>query len=72
MTDGYFLKRPTRRTYWLIKFNNDWRHSFDAVRKITCEVTGEIANGVKVWTDVETGEQYYCSRLLGTYYFYKI
>ena len=41
-------------------------------RKITCEVTGEMNDGAKVWTDVETGEQYFLARLLGKYMFYHI
>ncbi len=40
--------------------------------KITCEVTGEMSDGVKVWTDVETGEQYYLTRMLGKYMFIHI
>lgn len=40
--------------------------------KITCEVTGEMSNGAKVWTDVETGEQYFLTRMLGEYMFYHI
>lgn len=72
MSEGYFLSRPTRRTYMLIEFNHDRYNTFREVRKITCEVTGEMAQGPKVWTDVETGKQYFCSRMLGHYYFYHI
>ena len=42
------------------------------VRKITCEVTGEMNDGAKVWTDIETGEQYFLTRMLGHYMFYHI
>lgn len=46
---------------------------YDAIpeRKITCEVRGEMATGEKVWVDVETGEQYFLTRMLGNYMFYK-
>ena len=36
---------------------------------ITCEVTGEMDTGTKVWTDIETKEQFFLFRLLGKYYF---
>ena len=39
--------------------------------KITCEVSGEMDTGEKVWTELETGEQYFCTRMLGTYYFFQ-
>ena len=68
----YEVKKPTKRTYWMITINNDYCHSWTLVRKITCEVTGQMASGALVWTDVETGEQYFCSRMLGHYYFYHI
>lgn len=57
-----------KRTYWLAEPNHDKYNTFRAVRKITCEVVGEFTNGTKIWQD-ETGEQYYCFRLLGVYYF---
>jgi hypothetical protein len=39
--------------------------------KITCEVVGEMNDGVKVWRDIESGKQYGLLRMLGKYYFYK-
>ena len=39
--------------------------------KITCEVIGEMSDGVKIWQDTTTKEQYFCCRMLGKYYFYK-
>ena len=36
---------------------------------ITCEVTGEMDTGTKVWTELKTGEQFFLFRLLGKYYF---
>lgn len=39
--------------------------------KITCKVIGKMDSGETVWEDVDTGEQYFCFRLLGTHYFYK-
>ena len=34
-----------------------------ATEMITCEVTGEMDTGEKVWTDIETGEQYFLTRM---------
>ena len=32
-------------------------------RQITCEVTGEMVDGTKVWTNIENeNEQFYCRR----------
>ena len=39
---------------------------------ITCEVTGEMSDGSKVWTDIKTGKQYFCFRILGKYGFVKM
>ena len=39
---------------------------------ITCELTGEMDNGAKVWTDIEDGEQYFLTRIKGRYMFYHI
>ena len=39
--------------------------------KITCELYGEMAEGCKVWQDINSGKQYGLLRLLGKYYFYK-
>lgn len=46
---------------------------FEAIphEKITCEVSGEMASGEKVWTDVATGEDYFLTRMCGKYAFYK-
>lgn len=56
------------RTYWLAEPLNTHDGQFIARRKITCRVVGEWASGSKIWMD-EAGEQYYCFRLLGIYYF---
>lgn len=63
----------TRRTYWLLEKTNDpaFINGYKADHKITCEVTGEMVDGTKVWTDPTTGEQYWCARLSGVYYFYQ-
>ena len=61
-----------KRTAIRITINNDWCNSWTCHEKITCEVTGEMADGAKVWTDIETGEQYFLTRMLGKYYFYHI
>lgn len=65
------MNNPTKRTYWLAeKVPGSPYHEFTATRKITCEVTGQMADGALIWTDVETGKQYFCFRLLGVYYFH--
>ena len=51
---------------------HDEHNQWTPTEKITCEVTGEMSNGAKVWTDVETGEQYFLTRMLGEYMFYHI
>ena len=40
-------------------------------KPITCECTGEMDTGTKVWTDIETGEQYFLTRINGKYSFFK-
>lgn len=60
-----------KRTAFLIeevKHGEGWKLSEN---KITCKVTGEMSDGVKVWTDEESGKQYGLLRMLGKYYFYK-
>ena len=49
--------------------NGYW--TWKADKKITCECTGEMDTGAKVWTDTESGEQYFLTRLNGRYSFYK-
>lgn len=51
------------------KYGKQWT---GAGYKITCECVGEMENGAKVWEDVETGEQYFLTRMLGVYMFYHI
>ena len=58
-----------KRTATRITINNDDHHSWTCHEQITCEVTGEMNSGAKVWTDIESGEQYFLSRLFGKYYF---
>ena len=61
-----------KRTLQLIKpLDEARRRNWRTVKWITCEVTGEMATGEKVWTDTQTGEQYFCMRVLNKYYFYK-
>ena len=57
------MKRTAPKVKWLE--GNQWT----AGEKITCEVTGEMDTGTKVWTDIESGEQYFLSRMFGQYYF---
>lgn len=48
-----------------------WDQTYTMIGRITCQVTGEMSDGAKVWTDEETGEQYFLGRIGGFYYFYK-
>lgn len=54
-----------------VKIEQDNKGNWLPVEYITCEVTGVMNSGEKVWTDIKTGEQYYCLRMLGRYMFYK-
>ena len=44
-------------------------------QKITCELTGEMDDGTKVWTKLDNNgnlllnEQYFAGRMLGKYFF---
>jgi hypothetical protein len=63
-------RKMTKRTYWLMEqFKINGKLYNVASRKITCEVTGEMSDGTKVWTDTETGHQYCCGRVSGHWYF---
>lgn len=62
-------KEKMRRTAVLIIRQDDGQWIPD--RKITCEVTGEMVDGTKIWTDIESGEQYWLTRMLGKYMFFK-
>ena len=64
--------KRARRTAMKIVPLHDEHNKWIPTEKITCEVTGEMSNGAKVWTDVETGEQYFLTRMLGEYMFYHI
>lgn len=60
-----------KRTATLIKQAEDGRQ-WVPVKQITCEVAGEMSDGSKVWSDVDTGEQYFLTRFLGKYMFFHI
>ncbi len=60
-----------KRTAPIVKWLNTNDGQWTAGEKITCEVTGEMDDGTKVWSDIETGEQWFLMRMLGRYYFYK-
>ena len=62
--------RVAKRTAYLNVRHEDGRQWIPS-KKITCECTGEMSTGEKVWTDVETGEQYFLLRMLGKYMFFK-
>ena len=64
--------KRAKRTAMKIVPLHDEHNQWTPTEKITCEVTGEMSNGAKVWTDVETGEQYFLTRMLGEYMFYHI
>lgn len=55
-----------------VTVNNDKYGTWSIHEKITCEVTGEMADRSKVWTDQKTGKQYFLLRMLGHYYFHHI
>lgn len=64
--------RTMKRTAIKIVPMHDKHNQWIPAEKITCELTGEMADGSKVWTEVETGEQYFLTRMLGKYMFYHI
>lgn len=51
--------------------HNDGLTYWALIKDITCEVSGEMSDGTKVWTDLESGEQYYLMRIKNKYLFYK-
>lgn len=59
-----------KKTLWLVERQIDGQYK--PIRKITCEVTGEMSDKSKVWTDVETDKQYFCCRICGHYMFVKM
>lgn len=67
-------KRQTMRKMTATKIVKDefteygWTWKEDG--EITCEVTGEMDTGTKVWTDIKTGKQYFLTRLNGVYTFF--
>ena len=62
-----------KRTAWALEKSDrpDALNGLWAERKITCEVTGEMDTGTKVWTELATGEQWFLMRMMGVYFFYK-
>ena len=69
---GYSWEDVAIKSFLGIVPLHDEHNQWTPTEKITCEVTGEMSNGAKVWTDVETGEQYFLTRMLGKYMFYHI
>lgn len=59
-----------RMTATHVEINSN--HTVDDLGRITCECTGEMEDGTKVWTDVETAEQYFLVRVAGKFYFYHV
>ena len=52
--------------------STNYGFTWTATEKITCEVTGEMDTGTKVWTDIKTGEQYFMFRMQRISYFVHI
>ena len=49
-----------------------WKNGYpEVVSVITCEVTGEMSDGAKIWTDISCGGQFFLGRAAGRFYFYK-
>lgn len=59
-----------KRTAPYVTINNDTHNTWNVHDKITCELTGEMDTGAKVWTDISTGKQYFLTRMLRKYYFF--
>lgn len=53
----------------MTEYGQEW---YEIEKTATCEVTGEMSTGTKVWTEVETGEQYFLTRLDGHYNFFQV
>lgn len=69
------MQKPVRRTARVLvkkgeptEYGQQWTPG----KTITCEVTGEMDDHSKVWTDIEDGEQYCLMRMLGKYNFVHI
>ena len=60
-----------KRTAFLILEHGHAQGWVLSENKITCELAGEMNDGLKVWRDIKTGNQYGLLRMLGKYYFYK-
>ena len=64
------MQKPVTRTLRVLTYSTK-PGTFPTIstNRITCEVTGEMVTGEKVWTDAETGDQYFCIRFYGQYFF---
>lgn len=50
-----------KKTGYVVEIENE--KAILTQRQITCEVTGEMSDGTKVWTNIEKEEeQFYCRR----------
>ena len=58
-----------RRTLHLIVRDPETRRYHFTKNMITCEVTGTMSDGSRVWTCADNGKQYSCYRLFGKYFF---
>lgn len=59
-----------KRKYWMVEKQSDGQYK--PVKKIVCEVTGEMSDKSKVWTEIETGKQFFCCRICNHYMFIKM
>lgn len=59
-----------RTGYILEHMPNGWKVDFER-GKITCTVYGEMADGSKVWEDINTGDTYFLSRIEGQQFFWR-
>ena len=66
------MKNPVTRTLRVLKYGtNPIKFPDISEDRITCEVTGQMDTGEKVWTETKTGDQYFCTRFFGQYFFYR-
>ena len=65
------MTKQIKRTLRVLLYGNPAGFPDISEYWITCEVTGEMDTGEKIWTDIKTGDQYFCTRFFGQYFFYK-
>ena len=63
------MNKPVTRTLPVLHYGKPAGFPTISEDRITCEVSGEMNTGEKIWTDVKTGDQYFCIRFYGLYFF---